>query len=247
MAALTVALTAHATTLPPMRASTAPPAQSPPSRAHPGRSALRASLLQLGSALRALSSRMELRIDVAPSPAQVEDELQRLQARFDQRLRAQCRQLALPGPGLRFWHREADGEHYLYVECAHERQLVGQVVLNRLIEIARPLDPHVRSPHTRIAPAFQGRGIASTLYRWALDQGFCLVSGARQSPGAHALWRALGRQYHLAYVQFVDKELRLLGPQASAATRGHLHTRLMLFGVAAASTQAQAEGARRSA
>lgn len=256
MAASTVALTAHsmlphrpAGALPsragppqPLRAPAAAPAPSPPARERRGRAALRAPLLRLGSALKALSSRMELRIDVESPPAQVEEELKRLQARFDQRLRAHCTLLALPVPGLHFWHREADGEHYLYVECTRERRLVGHAVLNRLIEIARPLDPHVRSPHTRIDPAFQGRGIASALYRWALDQGFCLVSGARQSPGAHALWRSLGRQYHLAYVQLVDRELRLLGPHAPTTMRGHLHTRLMLFGVNARPAQANAEG-----
>lgn len=215
----------------PLRTHAARPARAWPSREGPGQAALRAQLLRLRSALKALSSRMELRIDVDQAPAHVEDELRQTQARFDQRLRAQCSDLRLPVNGLNFWHREADGEHYIYVECARERRLVGHAVLNRLIEVGRLLDPHVRSPHTRIAPGFQGRGIASAIYRWALDAGLCLISGARQSPGAHALWMSLGRRYHLAYVQLVDKELHLLGPHASAAMRGHLHTRLMLFGV----------------
>ncbi|RYF83268.1 MAG: N-acetyltransferase [Comamonadaceae bacterium] len=178
---------------------------------------------------------MELRIDVAPTHVSVDDELRELQRRFARRLQAQCAPLSLRLNGLRFWHREADAEHYVYVECMSDNALVGYAVLNRLVEVSRALDPHVRSPHTRIAEAFQGRGIASAIYRWALDSGLCLVSGARQSPGAHALWSSLGRRYHLAYVHIVDKELRLLGPHAPSALREHLHTRLMLFGVEAKS------------
>lgn len=193
--------------------------------------ALRRRIQTLQAATPASAHTMELRIDVAPSSDGVELELQAAQERFRQRLRGQCKLLPLGIDGLCFWHREADAEHYVYVESTRERRLVGCVVLNRLVEVSRSLDPHVRSPHTRIAPAFQGRGIATAVYRWALDAGLCLVSGARQSAGAHALWRALGRRYHLAYVQVVDKELRLLGPTAPSSVRGHLQTRLMLFGV----------------
>lgn len=207
-------------------------------RSPDGRAAGHVALLRLRRALRALGSRTalhtELRIDVAPSSGEVEDELRQVQQRFDARLHAQCSTLPLLLPGLRCWHREADGEHYVYVQCLHAKRIVGHVVLNRLVEVSRSLDPHLRSPHTRIAPAYQGRGIASAVYRWALDAGLCLVSGARQSAGAHALWTALGRHYHLAYVQINRQELRLLGPQAPAATRGQLETRLMLFGVAVA-------------
>ncbi|MGT2437014.1 hypothetical protein ACU4GH_15395 [Bradyrhizobium betae] len=32
-----------------------------------------------------------------------------------------------------------------------------------------------------------------------LDAGLCLMSGARQSPGANALWHALSRHYALGY------------------------------------------------
>ncbi|WP_225784186.1 N-acetyltransferase [Xenophilus sp. Marseille-Q4582] len=207
-------------------------------RARAQRSAPALPVMRLAAALRALAARAhphltELRIDVGAPPPSVEAELDALQQRFEARVRAHCTCLGLPLGGLRAWHREADGEHHVYIECPVARRLVGHVVFNRLIEIHRSLDPHVRSPHTRIAPAYQGRGVASTVYRWALDAGFSLVSGARQSPGAHALWHALGRHYHLSYVQLVRKELRLLGPQAAPALREGLDTRLMLFGVPA--------------
>ena len=105
----------------------------------------------------------------------------------------------LPGrlPGLVWRHREADGEHYVYVEDTARGCLAGYTVFNRLIEVDRRTDPHVRAPHSRYAPDYQRRGIATAVYEWGLEQGFCLLSGARQSAGAHALWLALGRRFQL--------------------------------------------------
>jgi GNAT superfamily N-acetyltransferase len=48
------------------------------------------------------------------------------------------------------------------------------------------------SPHSRLAPAYQRRGIASAVYQQVLDQGVCLLSGAPVA-GAHGSgtgWRA---------------------------------------------------------
>jgi GNAT superfamily N-acetyltransferase len=127
-------------------------------------------------------------------------------------------------------HREADGEHYVYVEDTVRCCLAGYTVFNRLIEVDRRTDPHVRAPHSRYAPAYQRRGIATAVYEWGLQQGFCLVSGARQSAGAHALWLALGRRFRLGYVALRKRRMHYLGAEPAAALRDDLNTRLLLLG-----------------
>lgn len=175
-----------------------------------------------------------LRIDVDTRPAGIDEELQQVYGRLTcGTLHCACTPLASQLPGLKLWHRQADGEHYVYVEDVPARRLAGYTVFNRLVEVNRAVDPHVRSPHSKYAPAYQRRGIATAVYAWALDSGLCLVSGARQSAGAHALWRALGRRYGLGYVQLQARRLRYLGPQVAPAQADRLDTRLMLWGGAA--------------
>lgn len=174
----------------------------------------------------------ELRIDVAQRPSDIERELDVLYER-----------LVRPGDplhglpvlcirfrGLVFRYREADGEHYVYVEDTVRRCLAGYVVFNRLVELDRRADPHLRAPHAKFAPAYQRRGIATAVYRWWLDAGKVLISGARQSVGANALWQALGQRYELRYVELRDKRLRCLGRQVDERTRQDLHTRIVMLG-----------------
>lgn len=128
--------------------------------------------------------------------------------------------------------READGEWYAYVEDLPRRRLAGLAVFNRLVEVDKRTDRHVRSPHSRFAPHYQRRGLASAVYRGVLDAGTCLLSGARQSPGAHGLWNHLARSYESHYVGIAEtKRLRHLGrevPQACVLDR--LATRRLLLG-----------------
>ena len=187
----------------------------------------------LARAVRALDGlRAELRIDVRHPPETIETELDA----FYRRLRTPGDALsgcaALPGapPGLVFRHREADGEHYVYVEDPARGRLAGYTVFNRLIEVDRRTDRHVRAPHSKYAPAYQGRGIATAVYEWALGSGFCLISGARQSAGAYALWRALGRRHCLGFVAIRDKRMHYLGAEVEPAVREDLHTRMILLG-----------------
>ncbi|WP_332670746.1 hypothetical protein [Aromatoleum sp.] len=63
-----------------------------------------------------------------------------------------------------------------------------------------------------------------------LDAGFCLISGARQSPGAHALWHALARRHILGFVSLREKRLHYLGEEASEQDRDELETRMILLG-----------------
>ncbi|NOV24713.1 N-acetyltransferase [Cupriavidus necator] len=180
----------------------------------------------------ALPRALELRIDVDLPPAEIERELDALHGRIARpgdRLHAMPA-LAAGAPGLRLRYREADGEYYVYVEDVMQRRLAGYTVFNRLIEVGRRADPWVRAPHTKFAPAYQRRGLARALYRWALDGGLCLLSGARQSAGAHALWQALAPDYAMGYVDLRGKTLTWLGDAVDQATREGLHTRMLLLG-----------------
>ncbi len=174
----------------------------------------------------------ELRIDVDLPPASLEAEL----AALERRLRTpgdslyDCATQPAPLPGLHFRYREADGEHFVYVVASASCRLVGYTVFNRLIEVDRRCDRHVRSPHSKYAPAWQGRGIASAVYAWALAQGICLVSGARQSPAAFALWQSLGRRQPLHYIEIRDKRIHDLGCTIDDAVRDRLTTRMFLAG-----------------
>lgn len=199
-------------------------------------------IVRLGRALRAAlaarirrllqAARMDLRIDVRQPDESIEAELDALHRRLHTPGTAMNKCTRLPPllPGLLFHHREADGEHYVYVEDPARGRLAGYTVFNRLIEVDRRADRHVRSPHSKYAPAYQKRGIASAVYHWALGRGFCLVSGARQSDGAHALWRALARRHALRWVALRDKRMYDLGPTEPPAHAADLDTRMLLLG-----------------
>lgn len=180
--------------------------------------------------LRSIRPTMELRIDVQQSPDNIEAELEALYRRVSDNALRGMSLLPIPLPGLAFRHREADGEHYIYVEDVLRKRLAGYTVFNRLVEVNRRIDPHVRGPHSKYAPAYQRRGIATAVYQWGLESGFCLISGARQSEGAHALWRSLGRRYPLGYVALRAKEVRFLGTEILRELQDDLHTRMILFG-----------------
>lgn len=176
--------------------------------------------------------RLELRIDVDPDEARLEQELDTLQ-----------RRLRRPGdtlngitsepaaqPGFRLHWREADGELYVYVEDVVRQRLAGYTVFNRLIELDTRADRHLRAPHSKYRAGYRRRGLATAVYRRSLDAGCCLITGARQSAGAHALWRHLARHYPLRYVQLRDRELRALGERVDPALHDELHTRMLLLG-----------------
>jgi GNAT superfamily N-acetyltransferase len=193
-----------------------------------------AALAALAARLRRLVQppRLELRIDVSHPDERIEAELDALYLRLNTPGDAMnaCTRLPALRPGLVFHHREADGEHYLYVEDPARGRLAGYTVFNRLIEVDRRTDRHVRSPHSKYAPAYQGRGIASAVYDWALGYGFCLVSGARQSESAHALWRALARRHPLRWVALRARRMHDLGAAMPPAGATELDTRMMLLG-----------------
>lgn len=174
----------------------------------------------------------ELRIDVNHAPQEVESELDAIHARMNRPL---DRLHGLPEvktdiPGIVLRYREADGEYYVYVVDVRRDRVAGYTVFNRLIEVGRRADPHVRAPHSKYAAPHQGMGLATAVYRWALDAGLCIISGARQSIGAHRLWMGLSRHYELGYVDLRRKQLRYLGKAVTPSVQGDLHTRMILLG-----------------
>lgn len=175
---------------------------------------------------------MELRIDVQLPLSELERELEVLGRRLnrpgDILYDLPC--LDINFPDLAFRYREADGEHYIYVEDLKRGCLAGYTVFNRLIELNRRQDKHLRATHSKYAPAYQRRGIASAIYKWWLDAGNCLISGARQSAGAHALWHSLNKHYDLFYVDLRNKTLSYLGTEVSEQFCEDLHTRMIMLG-----------------
>lgn len=174
----------------------------------------------------------ELRIDVALPEDDIESELKKLYRRMQRPvdpLHAMA-VIAIEHPRLRFRYRVADGEHYVYAEDPARACLAGYTVFNRLIELNKRTDPHLRAPHSKYAPAYRRQGIASLVYRWWLDGGRHLITGVRQSPASHALWHSLAADYPLYFVQLHDKRLRVLGREVSPALREAFHTRMLLLG-----------------
>ncbi len=175
---------------------------------------------------------MELRVDVHWSAAAVDDELKSLHARLERSglFKGGTNIISTQLPGLVLRHREADGEHYIYVEDVDRGCLAGYTVFNRLIEVNRSLDRFVRAPHSKYAVEYQRRGIATAVYEWALGHGFCLVSGARQSQSAHGLWMSLATRHRLEYVEVRNKCIHLLASPVDPLTRDRLQTRMLLLG-----------------
>ncbi|CAB3890725.1 N-acetyltransferase [Achromobacter piechaudii] len=174
----------------------------------------------------------ELRIDVNHAPEEVQSELDAIRERM---LRSSDRLHGLPEvptdiSGIVLRYREADGEYYVYVVDVQRDRVAGYTVFNRLIEVGRKADPYVRAPHSKYAPAYQGMGLATAVYRWGLDAGLCIISGARQSTGAHRLWMGLARHYELGFVDLRQKQLRYLGRDVPPRVLEDLHTRMILLG-----------------
>lgn len=135
--------------------------------------------------------------------------------------------------GLRdivFRYREVDGEFFLYVEDAAARRLAGITVFQRVPDIDGRAARFLRSPHSRYASAYQRQGLGSAVYRWALLAGMCLISGPRQSGGAHRLWLSLAQTHDLLYVQVRDRALRCFGPEVGPDRFGAFDTRMVLLG-----------------
>ena len=176
---------------------------------------------------------VELRIDVSPiPPKQLEGECASIHDRIN--TPGDClygiAEIPLSDPRFAIRYRAADGEFYVYVEDLQEHRIAGFTVFSRLIELDKRADHIIRGPHSKFDVAYQRTGLASCIYRWALDAGLCLVTGARQSPGAHALWHKLARDYRLGYVDITDKKMRYLGNSVEPQVLNHLNTRMFLLG-----------------
>jgi hypothetical protein len=95
-----------------------------------------------------LARLMELRIDVQHGPKRIDGEIAAIHERIrDPRDRLhRMPRVPLDHPELVIRHREADGEFYVYVEDVRRGQLAGYTVFNRLVEVPRRADRHLRAP-----------------------------------------------------------------------------------------------------
>ena len=158
--------------------------------------------LALGAFPGWLTRIMELRIDVDPGSWKLDNELDSLYSRITRpgdRLH-DMPEVKTEIPGLVLRYREADGEFYVYLVDQARGRLAGYTVFNRLVEVGRRADPYLRAPHSKYDQPYQRRGLAAAVYRWALEAGQCLITGARQSGAARALWQSLARHYESGYV-----------------------------------------------
>lgn len=174
----------------------------------------------------------DLRIDVHLPDERIESELAALYRRRAV-WQPQCDELpGLPGlpPDLRVMVRLAGGEHVAYVVHVLTGRVVACVTLSHLRDVGRPASHHFRAPHTKVAVSHRRRGIASGVYRWWLDGGQSLMTGARQSPAARGLWLAMSRHYPLSYVWLENKRLYPLGNAPTAADLDRLNVRAVLLG-----------------
>ncbi|MCD0502660.1 N-acetyltransferase [Bordetella petrii] len=188
--------------------------------------------LALGAVPGWLTRIMELRIDVDSGSWKLDNELESLYTRITRpgdRLH-DMPEVKTDIPGMVLHYREADGEFYVYVVDTVQRRLAGYTVFNRLVEVGRRADSFLRAPHSKYDPQYQRRGLANAVYRWALDAGQCLMTGARQSAAARGLWQSLAAHYPSGYVDVRRKVLTYLGPAVPDAVLHDLHTRMVLLG-----------------
>ena len=191
----------------------------------------------------------ELRVDVDPAKNNRDESLEALYERMHTPGDALhgLPAFGLRDPQLRVHIREADGEYYAYVEDMQRQCLAGCTVFNRLVEVDRRADRHLRSPHSRYLAQYQRRGIATSVYGWALGSGLCLMTGARQSAGAHALWRHLAQRYESGFVDLRNKKLTYLGREVGPRDLDRLETRMLLLSPARSLPEfCAAAGVRRS-
>ena len=175
----------------------------------------------------------ELRIDVDLSGRDIQREFDALHERI--RTNHSTRDAMQPLPlhllGLVLRMREADGEVFVYAIDPQRNRIVAYTVFNRLVEVDRRTDRHLRAPHTKVAHGYRRMGIATAIYRWWLDSGRSLMTGARQSAGAHGLWMALARDYELAAVRIAEhKRVERLPLPPPPGFYAALDTRLVLVG-----------------
>jgi hypothetical protein len=190
--------------------------------------------LELGDSLAERLRRFltEVRIDVALPEARLGNELAVLERRLPDMIDVLEPMSGIEGlsRGLAVRMREADGERFIYVIDTERDVLAAYVTMNRLVEVNRRADRHLRSPHSKVAEGYRRRGIVSSIYRAWLDSGRSLMSGARQSPAARALWTSLAHGYPSCHVRLDDRRVRLLPEGLPEAVYAQLEVRRVLLG-----------------
>lgn len=173
-----------------------------------------------------------MRFDVRVHNEDIERELADMQARMERGRHAlsSLPRFDLHFHGMEFRVRRIAHEQRVFAIDSGNGRLVGYSVFDILPEGARRYRGSVRSVHSRYAAPYQGRGIASAVYARVLSQGFVLVSGARQSRAAYALWKSLGRRMRFEIVRVSADAIEPLAISENDARFSDLDVRLRLGG-----------------
>ncbi|MDX5445547.1 MAG: hypothetical protein LPJ87_05775 [Zoogloeaceae bacterium] len=173
-----------------------------------------------------------MRLDVRVRNEDIDRELADMQARMERGPHALSKlpKADLRFPGVEFRVRHIAHEQRVFAIDSATGQLIGYSVFDVLPEGARRFRGSVRSVHSRYAAPYQGRGIASAVYSRVLSQGFVLVSGARQSRAAYALWKSLGRRTRLEIVRVSADAIEPLPISENDERFSDLDVRLRLGG-----------------
>lgn len=171
-----------------------------------------------------------MRFDVRLRNEDIEQELAAMQERLERGPHplSGLPPFELSFPGIEFRVRRVGHAQRVYALDAATGRLVGYSVFDILPEGARRYRGSVRSVHSRYAAPYQGRGIASAVYLRVLQQGYALVSGARQSRAAYALRRSLGRRLSFEIVRVGADAIEPLAISENDARFHDLDVRLRL-------------------
>jgi hypothetical protein len=107
---------------------------------------------------------------------------------------------------------------------AFDRKLDGDSRKSKFVYLAEPgttnvvtileLEPgtallrgKVWTPHMAVSLEYQGRGIAKSLYQWALDSDVCFLSSGLQTPAANRLWQSLSQKYETRFIYVQGKDI----------------------------------------
>lgn len=77
----------------------------------------------------------------------------------------------------------------------------GYVRFERVLTIRVGWQGLVFRPHSYMKPDYRGRGYISSIYKWFVNSGHCLVASYSHTPSASILWKSLIAKYPHFFVR----------------------------------------------
>ncbi len=81
--------------------------------------------------------------------------------------------------------------------------LHGYVRFEKVLTIRVGWQGLVFRPHSYMKPDYRGRGYISSIYKWFINSGHCLVASNSHTPSASKLWKSLISKYPHFFVKDV--------------------------------------------